>query len=355
MGRIDTHVAAAIAAAVPAPDQTHVGTSLLRLFALVSKRLGYAFALVLAVVLLNFMLIRLAPGDAALTIAGEMGGATEEILADIRREYGLDKSLPEQLFVYARRMITGDFGDSLFFNTPVLDLILARLAPSVLLVVCALVFSVIIGTFLGVLAARKPNGLFSAIVTISSLVGYSAPVFWTGIMLLIIFSAALPWFPLSGMIDITAGHTGIAWLLDVLHHLVLPAFTLSIIFLAQYSRISRASMLDVMGADYIRTARAKGLAEGPVIYKHALRNAVLPVVTLAGLQFGGMLSGAVLVETVFNWPGLGQLAFESILRRDHPTILGILFFASLMVVVANLLTDLAYRVIDPRIRSGSGD
>ena len=326
----------------------------MKLVGTVAKRLAYAFGLVLAVVLLNFLLIRLAPGDAALTIAGEMGGATPEILADIRREYGLDKSLPEQLYVYMGRMLSGDLGDSLFFNTPVLDLILDRLGPSVALVVCALIISVIIGTFLGVLASRKPNGAFSAIVTVFSLVGYSAPVFWTGIMLLILFSATFPWFPLSGMIDITGGNTGFDWFLDVLHHMVLPAFTLSIIFLAQYSRISRASMLDVMGADYIRTARAKGLAEGPVIYKHALRNAILPVVTLAGLQFGGMLSGAVLVETVFNWPGLGQLAFESILRRDHPTVLGILFFASFMVVVANLLTDLAYRVIDPRIRSGSG-
>ncbi|MEM7406249.1 MAG: ABC transporter permease [Pseudomonadota bacterium] len=320
----------------------------------VLKRLLYAFSLVMAVVVLNFLLIRLAPGDPALTIAGEMGGATEEIINDIRREYGLDKSLPEQLLVYMQRMLTGDLGDSLFFNSPVLDLILERLGPTILLVVTALVLSVIIGTILGVLASRNPEGLFSSLVTVFSLVGYSAPVFWTGIMLLIIFSSAMPLFPLSGMIDISQSATGIFRMLDIAHHLVLPAFTLSIIFLAQYSRISRASMLDVMGADYIRTARAKGLSERLVTYKHALRNAVLPVVTLAGLQFGGMLSGAVLVETVFNWPGLGQLAFESILRRDHPTILGILFFASLMVVVANLLTDLTYRIVDPRIGTASG-
>lgn len=325
----------------------------MKVISTVAKRLGYAFVLVLAVVVLNFMLIQLAPGDAALTIAGEMGGATQEILDDIRREYGLDKSLPEQLYVYMTRMLSGDLGDSLFFNSPVLDLILDRLAPTILLVTCALVLSVVIGTLLGILAARNPGGLFSSVVTVFSLVGYSAPVFWTGIMLLIVFSALIPLFPLSGMIDISKDASGIGYALDVLHHLALPAFTLSIIFLAQYSRISRASMLDVMGADYIRTARAKGLAEGSVTYKHALRNAVLPVITLAGLQFGGMLSGAVLVETVFNWPGLGQLAFESILRRDHPTVLGILFFASFMVIVANLLTDLTYRIIDPRIGTGA--
>ena len=329
------------------------GTAAVQLTIILGRRLFYAAALIAAVVVLNFLLIRLAPGDPALTIAGEMGGATEAIMEDIRRTYGLDKPLHHQLLVYMKRMLSGDLGDSLFFNTPVMDLILARLGPTILLVMTAMTLAVTLGSFLGVLAARNPEGLFSNLITVLSLVGYSAPVFWTGIMLLIVFSAMIPLFPLSGMYDVRLDATGFALVLDVLHHLVLPAFTLGIIFLAQYSRISRASMLDVLGADYVRTARAKGLSERVVLYKHALRNAVLPVVTLAGLQFGSMLSGAVLVETVYNWPGLGQLAFESILRRDHPTILGILFFASGMVVVANLLTDLAYGVIDPRIRTGS--
>ena len=151
------------------------------------------------------------------------------------------------------------------------------------------------------------------------------------------------------MVDLRADSTGFARALDVAHHLALPAVTLSIVFLAPYSRIARASMVDALGADYVRTARAKGLGERAVLYRHALRNAALPLVTLAGLQFGALLSGAVLVETVFNWPGHGQLAFESILRRDHPTLLGILLFAFAMVVLANLLTDLAYRIVDPRI------
>ena len=178
-------------------------------------------------------------------------------------------------------------------------------------------------------------------------------MFWTGIVLLLLFSATIPLFPLSGMYDVRLQDGGLLRALDVAHHLALPAIALAIVFLAQYSRIARASMLDVLGADYIRTARAKGLGEGAVLFRHALRNAVLPVVTLAGLQFGNMLSGAVLVETVFNWPGLGQLAFESILRRDHPTVLGILVFATAMVVAANLLTDFAYRIVDPRIPAGS--
>ena len=178
-------------------------------------------------------------------------------------------------------------------------------------------------------------------------------MFWTGLVLLLLFSATVPLFPLSGMYDVRVERAGFAHALDVAHHLVLPALTLAIAFLAPYVRLARASMLDVLGADYIRTARAKGVSERAVHYRHALRNALLPVVTLTGLQFGNLLSGAVLVEAVFNWPGLGQLAFESILRRDHPTLLGILLFASVIVVAANLLTDLAYRLVDPRIRDAA--
>ncbi|MEC8852498.1 MAG: ABC transporter permease, partial [Pseudomonadota bacterium] len=205
---------------------------------------------------------------------------------------------------------------------------------------------------LGVVAARRPNGLTSHAVTLLALFGFSAPVFWTGIMLLIAFSLLVPLFPVAGMQDVTID--GGAWvkMVDVAHHLVLPTITLASIFLALYSRLCRASMLEVLGSDYIRTARAKGLSDRQVVVKHALKNALNPVVTLAGLQFSAVVSGAVLVETVFSWPGLGTLALQSIIARDTPTILGILFFSSLVVVVANLLTDLALRLIDPRIRSG---
>ena len=325
----------------------------MQLTVILGRRLLGAAALIAAVLALNFILIHLAPGDPALTIAGGMGGATEEMLRDIRQAYGLDHPLHHQLLVYMERMLSGDLGYSLFFNAPVMDLILARLGPTILLVMTAMSISLTLGTFLGVLASRKPGGVVANLVTVLSLAGYSAPVFCTGIVLLLVFSATIPLFPLSGMYDLRLESAGLVRALDVAHHLVLPAVTLAIVFLAQYSRISRASMLDVLGADYIRTARAKGLSDRAVLYRHALRNALLPVVTLAGLQFGNMLSGAVLVETVFNWPGLGQLAFESILRRDHPTVLGILFFASAMVVAANLLTDIAYRIVDPRIRAGT--
>jgi peptide/nickel transport system permease protein len=321
--------------------------------AIVGQRLAYALILVLAVVVLNFLLVHMAPGDPALVIAGEMGGATEEMLAEIRRSYGLDKPLYEQLLIYLGRVAQGDLGHSFYYNTPVTGLILGRLGPTLLLVLTALSFSMVLGTFLGVMASRKPTGIFSNFITVLSLVGYSAPVFWTGIVLIILFASVFPIFPISNMTNIALVGGPLERALDIAHHLVLPAFTLGIIYLAQYSRLARASMLEVMSADYIRTARAKGLSERVVVGKHALRNAMLPIITIAGLQFGSLISGAVLVETVFSWPGLGTLAFDAILSRDYPTILGILFFSALLVIAANILTDICYRLADPRIKSGA--
>lgn len=315
-------------------------------------RTAYAVVLLLCVLVLNFMLIQLAPGDPAQVIAGEMGGVTEEQLARIRANYGLDRSLPEQLGVYLGRVLQGDLGFSFYFDRPVIDLILSRIPATLLLVVTALLLAISIGTLLGVLASRNPNGLFSQLITVLALFGFSVPVFWIGIMLLILFSGTLSLFPVSGMQAVARDEVNpFLVLLDILHHLVLPAFTLAIVYIAQYSRLSRASMLETLGADYIRTARAKGVPERRVVFRHALRNAILPVVTMAGLQFSQLFAGAVLVETVFNWPGMGRLAFESILRRDYPTLLGILFFSALIVIVVNLLTDLVYRLVDPRIKS----
>ncbi|MDP7383070.1 MAG: ABC transporter permease, partial [Acidimicrobiales bacterium] len=189
-------------------------------------------------------------------------------------------------------------------------------------------------------------------VTVFSLVGYSMPVFWTGYLLIIAFASNVRWFPVAGMRDVRLEGNRFEEWLDIAHHLVLPALTLGLIYLAQYSRLSRASMLEVLQSDYVRTARAKGLAERKVVYKHALRNAVIPVITIAGLQFGALLSGALLVETVFNWPGLGRLAADSVFQRDAPVLLGVLICSAVLVVVINILTDVVYRMIDPRIRVG---
>jgi peptide/nickel transport system permease protein len=283
-----------------------------------------------------------------------MGGATEEMLASIREDYGLNKPLLTQLWIYVSGIATGDLGESFFFNQPVSKLIGLRIWPTILLVITAQILSISIGVFMGGIAARKPNGILSGVVSVFATIGYAVPVFWTGIMLIIFFASVVPIFPVEGMQSVKLRNASfIVQALDIAHHLVLPAFTLAIIYLAQYARLSRASMLEVLSSDYIRTARAKGASEGSVLIKHALRNAALPILTVAGLQFGNLISGALLVETVFNWPGMGRLAFDSILRRDYPTILGVLFFASAMVVVANIITDISYRWADPRLRGKS--
>lgn len=316
------------------------------------QRVAYAAILLFAVLVLNFALMHLAPGDIADTIAGDMGGADAEVMAEIRRSYGLDLPVWEQLIKYLGGVLHFDLGYSFYFNTPVVTLLLERVPATLLLVVAAQILAISVGVLLGVIAARQPNGMASHVVTLIALFGFSAPVFWTGIMLLITFSLWVPIFPVAGMQDVTIDGNWFERMLDVGRHLVLPVITLASVFLALYSRLCRASMLEVLGSDYIRTARAKGLSTREVVVKHALKNALNPVVTLAGLQFSAVVSGAVLVETVFSWPGLGTLALQSIIARDTPTILGILFFSALVVVVANLLTDLVLRMIDPRIRSG---
>lgn len=314
------------------------------------QRLAYAALLLIAVLVLNFSMMNLAPGDVADTIAASMGGADAEVMAQIRAEYGLDQPFLVQLANYIGRVLTFDLGYSYFYNQPVTKLIFERLPATLLLVITAQLLALVVGVLLGVFSARHPNGIANYFVTLLALFGYAAPVFWTGILLLIAFSLKIPLFPVGGMIDVTVEDNFFAKAVDIAHHMVLPVITLGSIFLALYSRLCRASMLEVLGSDYIRTAKAKGLTQREITLKHALKNALPPVVTLAGLQFSAVISGAVLVETVFSWPGLGQLALTSILARDTPTILGILFFSALVVVVGNLLTDMVLRAIDPRVR-----
>ncbi len=312
-------------------------------------RIVYAVILLIAVLVLNFSLMHLAPGDVADTISQSMGGADAEILAEIRADYGLDKPFIVQLGGYIGNVLRFDLGYSFFYNQSVTGLIMQKLPATLLLVITAQVLALLVGVILGVYSARHPNGPVSHFVTFLALFGYSAPVFWTGILLLIGFSLNVQWFPVAGMRDVTIIGGFWAHFIDVARHMVLPVITLSSIFLALYSRLCRATMMEVLGSDYVRTAKAKGLTEREIVYKHALKNSLSPVVTLAGLQFSAVISGAVLVETVFSWPGLGTLAFQSIIARDTPTILGILFFSALVVIVGNLLTDLALRLIDPRV------
>ncbi|WP_366513848.1 ABC transporter permease [Planktotalea sp.] len=314
-------------------------------------RILYAAILLIAVLVLNFSMMHMAPGDVADTISQSMGGADQELLDQIRADYGLDQPFLVQMGRYIGNVLQFDLGYSFFYNKPVTELILQRLPATLLLVFVAQILALFIGVILGVISARKPNGIASHFVTILALFGYSAPVFWTGILLLIGFSLKIQLFPVAGMRDVTIEGGFWVHFIDVARHMVLPVITLGSIFLALYSRLSRATMMEVLGSDYVRTAKAKGLTERQVVYKHALKNSLSPVITLAGLQFSAVISGAVLVEAVFSWPGLGTLAFQSIIARDTPTILGILFFSALVVIVGNLLTDLALRLVDPRVRS----
>ena len=318
----------------------------------IGSRLGQAIGLLLAVVVVVFFLIQIAPGDAALYLAGDQGVGDAEFLAQVRADYGLDRPLLVQLRTYVGNVAQLDLGDSIYFNEPVLGLIVERLFATVLLAGTSLLFAVGLGVAIGVYTARRPESSMSSAATVSSLVGFSTPVFYSAIMFIVLFAAKWSLLPVGGIEDVRYDGNWVGETIDLLQHLILPALSLGIIYLAIYSRLARASMLEVLESDYIRTARAKGARERVVVYKHALRNAVIPVVTAAGLQVGNLLSGALLVEVVFAWPGVGRLAVDSIFRRDSPTLLGIMIFSSAMVILANLLTDLVYRIIDPRIRVG---
>lgn len=315
------------------------------------RRFVSMLTVLLVVVILNFLMLHLAPGDIADTIAATMGGADEKDMIQLRAEYGLDQPFFIQLFQYIKNVALLDLGNSQFYNMPVFDLIMERLPATLLLVFSAQIVSLALGILLGVYAAQNPNGLSSLLVNMLSLFGYAAPVFWTGILLLIAFSLYIPIFPVAGMRDVTIESDNfLVHALDVVRHLFLPMITLASIFLAYYSRLCRASMLEVLGADFVRTAKAKGLSQRDILMKHALKNSLSPVITFAGLSFSAVVSGAILVETVYSWPGLGTLAFNSIIARDTPVLLGILVFSTLMVTVGNLLTDMVLRSIDPRIK-----
>lgn len=317
--------------------------------AFVVRRLFHLVPVVFAIAAMNFLLIKLAPGDAADILAGQMGHATLEFTEQLRRNFGLDLPLFEQFLYYMARLATLDLGVSFIQGVPVLDLILDRLPATLVLMVVAIVLAVSGGVLLGVSAARRQGTWIDNAISVSALVVYATPAFWLGLMLIVLFSIVLDLLPSGGMMQIGAGKTGLAHVLDVARHLILPAATLGLFYVAIYTRLMRAAMLEVYGLDFITTARAKGLSEGAIAWTHALRNALLPVVTLAGVQVGHLLGGAVLVETVFGWPGLGRLVFDALVQRDLNLLLGILFISSVVVVIANLIVDLLYGLLDPRI------
>jgi peptide/nickel transport system permease protein len=315
----------------------------------VLRRLLQAVPVVFAILVLNFLLLHLAPGDAAQVLAGEAGSATPEYMAQLRQRFGLDRPLALQLLLYVKNMLVLDLGFSFRHGMPVLDLIAGRLGPTLLLMLTTLVLSVSAGIVLGLLAAARAGSWRDTLISILALVSYATPLFWVGLMLIVVFSLKLDLLPTSGMETVAAFHEGWARVVDIARHLVLPALTLSLFYMALYVRLMRAAMLEQAGMDYVTTARAKGLSEARITLSHVLRNAVLPVVTMAGVQVGSLLGGSVVVESVFAWPGLGLLAFQSLFARDFNLLLGIFFLSACVVVAVNLVVDVVYTLLDPRI------
>ena len=315
----------------------------------IMRRVVQAIPILLAIVVINFLLLQLAPGDAVDVLAGEAGSATPEYMAELRERFGLDQPVPIQLANYVGNVLTGDLGYSFRHDMPVTELIWARLGPTLLLMVTTITIAVGVGILLGLLAATGLNTWRDSVISVLALVSYATPLFWVGLMLIVVFSINLGWFPTSGMETIAAFNTGWDRVWDIAHHLVLPSVTLSLFYLALYTRLMRASMLEQAGMDYVTTARAKGVTERSITFRHVLRNALLPVVTMAGVQVSSLIGGSVIVETVFGWPGLGQLAFESLFARDLNLLLGIFLLSAVLVLVVNLIVDIIYTILDPRI------
>jgi peptide/nickel transport system permease protein len=315
------------------------------------RRLVQAVPIIIGIVILNFFLLHLAPGDAATVLAGEAGGAPAEYVQQLRERFGLDQPLIVQLGLYLKNILQLNLGYSFRHGMPVLTLVMQRLWPTLLLMGATLVVSVGIGALLGLLAATRVGSWRDNLISVAAIIAYATPLFWIGLMLIVLFSLKLDWFPSNGMEDVVAFYEGWDRVVDIAHHLVLPTLTLSLFYMALYARLMRASMLEQRGMDYVTTARAKGLTERQVTRRHVVRNAILPVVTIAGVQTGALLGGSVVTETVFAWPGLGLLAFQSLFARDFNLLLGIFFLSACLVVAVNLAVDLLYMALDPRIEA----
>lgn len=326
----------------------------MRLRGYVTRRILEAVLIVFVIIILTFVIIHLAPGDPAQFLAGGFsystsGGISPEMVELVKKRYGLDKPLEEQLAIYLWRVLQGDLGISYYRRGTVLTNIVDRIPATLLLVLTGEIPAIAIGTLLGAYSAKKFASKTDAVLTILSSTLYSLPTFWVGLMLMVVFAFQLRWLPSSGMSTIGMPREGFTFILDTLQHLFLPALTLFIACLPLFVRMSRASVVEVMREDFITTARAGGLSENAVFYKHALRNALLPIITQAGLLLGFALTGVVLIETVFAWPGMGKLMFDAINQRDYPLVMGIFLFSSISVVIVTLVTDLVYVFLDPRV------
>ncbi len=313
------------------------------------RKLIFAVPTVLMVIILVFAITHLAPGDPVHALAGDVG-ASREYLDFLREKYGLNQPIYIQFITYLGLLIKGDLGFSIFFSKPVATLIMDTALPSVLLMVASTLFSVAFGIVLGLLAARKPHGKTDSAISMISLLGYAMPVFWLGQLVLIAFSLNLSWFPYAGMSDPRKELTGLAYILDVMHHLFLPAVTLGFVQTSLIAQMTRTGVVEALGKNFVTAARAKGLPERTVLFKHALRDAMTLVVTVVGLNIGRVLAGAILTETTFSWPGLGRLLWQAMVVRDYPLVMGIFIVVAIVVIVVNFVVDIVYAMVDPRIR-----
>jgi peptide/nickel transport system permease protein len=317
------------------------------------RLLGHVLGIVVAIfaiAVINFVLVRAAPGDPAAVMAGESGATDEKFLEQVRADYGLDKPFAVQLGTYLGKVAVLDLGYSHRQGRKVADLVKERLGPTLLLTLSAFFISLIGGTIFGAIAGRRQGTWTDLFISLIALLLFATPVFWLGLMLVLVFSVKLGLLPAFGYVDMRAASYGsFDYVVSVLRHLILPAITLSAIQMAVYTRLMRTSLIEVEHQEYIKTARAKGMTEGRILRTQMLRNAAIPVVTFAGLQVGTMVGGAVVVETVFSWPGLGRLTYDAVTTRDYPVLLGLFLVMSILVIAVNMLTDLVHRLIDPRV------
>jgi peptide/nickel transport system permease protein len=316
----------------------------------------------LGVSIVVFVMVRAIPGDPAQILLGQ--AATPDQVADVRERLGLDEPLPIQYLVFIKGALTGDLGDSLVVGQPVTAVLLERFPATLELTLAALFFAIAIGVPVGVIAAVRQYSLLDKITSVVALTGISMPVFWLALVLVVVFTVRIDLLPFPGRVggDVSfTSYTGLYLLdtlitlnfpafWDVLRHLILPAVALGTIPMAVITRMTRSSMLEVMNEDYVRTARAKGVVPWRVVFRHALRNAMLPTITVIGLQFGLLMGGAILTELIFGWPGVGQIAIESVNRRDYAMIQGVVLYGATFFVLVNLLVDVLYAVLDPRVR-----
>jgi peptide/nickel transport system permease protein len=317
--------------------------------AFILRRLAQLIPVIFVMLAINFALIHLAPGDPTLYIIGD-APASEELMKEVRGRLGLDQPLPIQFLTYIGNVLQGDLGYSFASRASVASVILERLPATLLLMGSQYILAIFVGVALGMISARWPYGLIDQGVTALSVIGFAVPPFWIGQMAILLLAVTLGWFPTSGMMTIGYDMTFAERAADVAAHLVLPMVTLALGNVGLIARITRANLIQNMKLEYIVYARSKGLSEGSILFRHALRNAVLPVITVIGLNVRTLIAGAVLTETVFSWPGLGRLTYEAIYARDYPVLMGMLIFIGILVILANLITDIAQAMLDPRIR-----